>query len=63
MGGLQVFEQQYDEQMTAEIRRLEGKQRATAAGHPEWDNACPGCGCQLQVEADSCALCAGRAGQ
>ena len=54
-----MFEQQYDEQMTAEIRRLEGKERATKAGHPEWQNACAGCGCELPVEADSCEPCTG----
>lgn len=52
-----MFEQQYDEQMTAEIRRLEGIQRAAAAGHPEWHNACAGCGCELPVEADWCTHC------
>jgi len=52
-----MFELQYDEEMSAEIRRLEGKARAAAAGHPEWSNACPGCGCELQVEADTCASC------
>jgi hypothetical protein len=52
-----VFEQQYDEQMTAEIRRLEGKQRAAAAGHSEWDNACPGCGCEIPVDEDDCKAC------
>jgi len=52
-----MFEQQYDEQMTAEIRRLEGKQRSAAAGHPEWHNACASCGCELPVEADRCAGC------
>jgi len=57
MGESRVFEQQYDEQMTAEIRRLEGKQRAAAVGHPEWHNACAGCGCELPVEAESCPHC------
>ena len=52
-----MFEQQYDEQMTAEIQRLEGKQRAVAAGHPEWQNACDGCGCELPVGADRCQNC------
>jgi hypothetical protein len=55
-----MFEQQYDEQMTAEIRRLEGQQRAAAAGHPEWQNACPECGCQLEVQVDRCEHCAGK---
>lgn len=52
-----MFEQQYDEQMAAEIRRLEGQQRAAAAGHPDWHNACAGCGCELPLEADRCPLC------
>jgi predicted amidophosphoribosyltransferase len=52
-----VFEQQYDDEMAAEIRRLEAKARAAAAGHPEWQNACPGCGSELSVSADSCERC------
>ena len=55
-----MFEQQYDEQMTAEIRRLEGKQRAAAAGHSDWQNACARCGCELPVDADLCEPCAGQ---
>lgn len=57
-----MFEQQYDEEMTAEIRRLEGKRRAAEAGHPEWGNACAGCGCELPVQADSCPRCATKPG-
>jgi len=53
----EVFEQQYDEQMVAEIRRLEGKQRAVLAGHPQWHNACVCCGCELAVDADNCDCC------
>ena len=52
-----MFEQQYDDEMAAEIRRLEGKMRAAAAGNPQWENACPGCGCRLPVELDRCPLC------
>jgi hypothetical protein len=52
-----MFEQQYDEQMAAEIKRLEGKQRAAAAGHPEWENACATCGCELPVDCDTCERC------
>jgi len=52
-----VFEQQYDDEMAAEIRRLEGKARAAASGHPEWQNACAGCGCELSVAAESCERC------
>ncbi|MBJ6750199.1 hypothetical protein [Geomonas anaerohicana] len=42
-----MFEMQYNEEMEAEVRRLEAKKRAGEAGHPEWDNACASCGCQL----------------
>lgn len=54
-----MFEDQYNEEMEAEVRRLEAQQRAVAAGHPEWANACAGCGCQLQrADMDRCAQCA-----
>lgn len=46
-----MFEQQYDDEMTAEILRLEGKQRAAAAGHPEWEDACPLCRSPLALGA------------
>ena len=53
-----MFEVQYNEEMEAEIKRLEGKNRAVAAGHPEWDNACAGCGVQLlSTDADRCDQC------
>jgi hypothetical protein len=52
-----MFEQQYDEQMAAEIRRLEAKQRARAAGHADGHNACAVCGCELGGEDDRCAPC------
>ena len=52
-----MFESQYNDEMEAEVRRLEGKQRAIAAGHPEWDNACAGCGCELPVNAVVCGGC------
>ena len=58
-----MFEQQYDEEMSAEIRRLEGKQRAAAAGHPEWQNACAGCGCEITVKAERCAPCLAKSGE
>lgn len=58
-----MFEQQYDEEMSAEIRRLEGKQRAAAAGHPEWQNACAGCGCEISVQAERCAPCLAKSGE
>lgn len=54
-----MFEVQYNEQMEAEIQRLEAKNRAIAAGRPEWDNACVLCGCQLQSKASTkCERCA-----
>ncbi len=42
-----MFESQYNDEMEAEVRRLEAQQRAVVAGHPEWANACAGCGCEL----------------
>jgi len=52
-----MFEQQYDDEMAAEVRRLEAQQRAKAAGHPEWQNACAGCGCEIGLADDRCAAC------
>lgn len=52
-----MFENQYNEEMEAEVRRLEAKQRAIAAGHPEWDNACAGCGCRLEIGMERCEGC------
>ncbi|GFO63320.1 hypothetical protein M1B72_10700 [Geomonas paludis] len=53
-----MFEMQYNEEMEAEVRRLEAKKRATEAGHPEWDNACASCGCQLAGTDDKfCESC------
>lgn len=43
-----MFESQYNEEMEAEVRRLDAKQRAISAGHPEWDNACKQCGRRLE---------------
>ncbi len=43
-----MFESQYNEEMEAEVQRLEAKQRAVRAGHPEWDNACTACCCKLE---------------
>jgi len=42
-----MFENQYNEEMEAEVRRLEAKKRAADASHPEWDNACEICGCEI----------------
>ena len=53
-----MFEAQYNDEMEAEIRRLEAKKRAIAAGHPEWENACARCGCQLPGGDAVCADCA-----
>lgn len=53
-----MFENQYNEEMEAEVRRLEARQRAVNAGHPEWDNACRSCGCELQgAEDEQCIRC------
>lgn len=53
-----MFESQYNDEMEIEIKRLEAKNRAIAAGHPEWDNACAVCGCELAlVSADRCSGC------
>ena len=55
-----MFEMQYNEEMEAEVRRLEAKKRAAEAGHPEWDNACSLCGCRLEgTDADRCVGCSG----
>lgn len=53
-----MFEMQYNEEMVAEVQRLEAKQRAVQAGYPEWDNACASCGCRLQDTCEStCENC------
>ena len=53
-----MFEAQYNDEMEAEVKRLEAQQRAVAAGHPEWVNACAGCGCELKsVDIDRCERC------
>ncbi len=53
-----MFEDQYHDEMAQEVLRLEGVQRATAAGHPEWRNACARCGCQLlSLEEHRCEQC------
>lgn len=53
-----MFEDQYNDEMAAEVARLEAKKRATAAGHPEWENACDICGCRLMtLEAVRCQFC------
>lgn len=53
-----MFETHYNDEMAAEVKRLEARGRATAAGHPEWKNACAGCGCELTDNNDSsCSRC------
>ena len=53
-----MFESQYNDEMEAEIQRLEARQRALAAGHPEWANACAACGSELHpVDAVTCDRC------
>lgn len=53
-----MFESQYNDEMEAEVKRLEAKARATNAGHPEWVNACAVCGCELDgTDADRCDQC------
>jgi hypothetical protein len=54
-----MFEDQYNEEMVATVRRLEARQRAAAAGHPEWCNACARCGAELtDPEQERCPGCA-----
>ena len=59
MGKVDVtFESHYNDGMEAEVRRLEARLRATAAGHPDWANACTVCGCELHsVDTDTCDRC------
>ncbi|NVO00177.1 MAG: hypothetical protein HXX17_12700 [Geobacteraceae bacterium] len=53
-----MFESQYNDEMEAEVMRLEAKARAVAAGHPEWHNACISCQCQLEkVDETTCETC------
>jgi len=53
-----MFENQYNDEMEAEVQRLEAKSRALAAGHPEWENACSECCCELKDRITSkCERC------
>ena len=53
-----MFEAQYNDEMAAEVKRLEAQQRAVAAGHPEWVNACVACRCELtEADVDKCERC------
>jgi hypothetical protein len=53
-----MFESQYNEEMEAEVMRLEAKKRAAEAGHPEWNNACTLCGAEIaDTTAVRCNTC------
>jgi len=53
-----MFETQYNEEMEAEARKLDAKQRSINAGHPEWDNACKVCNSRiLNLKDDICEIC------
>jgi hypothetical protein len=53
-----MFEAQYNDEMAAEVKRLEAHNRAVAAGHPEWSNACAACGCEVKrVDIERCEVC------
>ena len=53
-----MFESQYNDEMEAEVLRLEALKRAADAGHPEWLNACAACGCELKdLKTVTCPLC------
>lgn len=53
-----MFESQYNDEMEAEVKRLEAQMRAVNAGHPEWLNACAVCGCELtDCEQNRCETC------
>lgn len=58
-----MFEVQYNDEMVAEVKRLEARQRAVAAGHLDWVNACAACECELErVDIDKCERCSPEAG-
>lgn len=42
-----MFEVQDNSEREAEIKRLEAKNRAIAAGYAAWENACTDCGLTL----------------
>ena len=53
-----MFESQYNEEMEADVKRLEAQMRAVNVGHPEWVNACGICGCKLVgTDANRCEKC------
>ena len=54
----QMFEEQYNDEMEAEVRRLEAKNRAMAAGHPDRNNACAVCCCEFtDIGVERCGDC------
>ena len=56
-----MFECQYNEEMEAEVKRLEAQARAGADGHPEWLNASAMRGEELQTDDVSrCEICNGK---
>jgi len=58
MKGQGMFEDQYNDEMAAEVKRLEAKARAVAAGNPQWNNACEACGCELvAIDTAICDRC------
>ena len=53
-----MFESQYNDEMEAEVKRLEAKKRAFEAGHSEWNNACAVCACEIaDTNSDRCSSC------
>jgi hypothetical protein len=40
-----------------EERKAKCRQFASAFGHPDWENACRSCGCQLSLDRDLCDPC------
>lgn len=53
-----MFECQYNDEMEAEVKRLEAQARTVAVGHPEWLNACAVCGVKLDaVDVSCCGGC------
>ena len=53
-----MFESQYNDEMEAEVKRLEAQMRAINAGHPEWVNACALCKCELiNTDVNRCEQC------